>query len=171
MSWKFWRKLDHLEESYVTFSKGKCAAKSSKRSWKPGNGQTCLCATASVLPFNGWFMVWMAASTGGFSERVCSPQHHARGSFWSDQADLRQPDEQGVAREGRRKAKMRLPMPWSGICGPNMDLLVLKWWSYQHIWLQPTLYSMELSPSWLFYEKWDALQGSFTESYVQLEGA
>ena len=52
-----------------------------------------------------------------------------------------------------------------------MDLLVLKWWSYQHIWLQPTLYSMELSPSWLFYEKWDALQGSFTESYVQLEGA
>ena len=47
---------------------------------------------------------------------------------------------------------------WSGICGPNRDLLVLKWWSYQHIWLQPAL-TIELSPYWLFYAKWDALQG------------
>ena len=42
--------------------------------------------------------------------------------------------------KGRRKARMRLSMPsWSGICGPNRDLLVLKWWSYryQHVWLQP----------------------------------
>ena len=47
---------------------------------------------------------------------------------------------------------------WSGICGPNRDLLVLKWWSYQHILLQPAL-TIELSPYWLFYAKWDALQG------------
>ena len=36
-SWKF-RELDHLKESYVEFSEGKCAAKSSKRSRKPRNG-------------------------------------------------------------------------------------------------------------------------------------
>ena len=54
---------------------------------------------------------------------------------------------------------MRLSLPsWSGICGPNRDLLVLKWWSYQHIWLQPVL-TIELSPYWLFYAKLDALQG------------
>ena len=39
--------------SYVTFSESKCTAKSSKRSRKPQNGQTCFCATASVLPFGG----------------------------------------------------------------------------------------------------------------------
>ena len=61
--------------------------------------------------------------------------------------------------KGWRKARMRLSKTsWSGICGPNRDLLVLKWWSYQHIWLQPAL-TMELSPYWLFYAKWDALQG------------
>ena len=65
--------------------------------------------------------------------------------------------------EWRRKARMRLLMqPWSGICGPNRDLLVLKWWSYQHIWLQPALI-MELSPSWLFNAKSGCTTGSFTD--------
>ena len=59
--------------------------------------KTCLCATAKVLPFSGWFIEWMAASTDRFWWRVCSPQHHARGSFWSDHADRHQPDEKGSA--------------------------------------------------------------------------
>ena len=60
------------------------------------------------------------------------------------------------------------------ICGSNRDLLVLRWWSYQHIWLQPAL-TMELSPYWLLYAKCDALQGVLpnpTRYYdVQLEEA
>ena len=39
---------------------------------------------------------WQPVQTG-FWWRVCSPQHHARGSFWSDQADLHQPNEKGSA--------------------------------------------------------------------------
>ena len=92
----------------------------------------------------------------------------ARGGFWSDQADLHQPDWRirlcsSHAWEGCRKARMRLSMPsWSGICGANRDLLVLKGWSYQHIWLQPALI-MELSPSWLFNAKSGCTTGSFTD--------
>ena len=53
---------------------------------------------------------WQPVQAGSQKEYV----HHnimPEAVFLSDQADLRQPDEQGVAREGRRKAKMRLPMP------------------------------------------------------------
>ena len=131
----------------------------------------CLCARAKVLPFSGWFIEWMASSTDRFWWRVCSPQHHARGSFWSDQADLHQPDQKGSAPAMPCKSRMRLSMPsWSGICGPNRDFLVLKWWSYQHIWLQPAL-TIELSPYWKFLLKMGCTTRSFTESLVQLEEA
>ena len=140
----------------IKFFDGKCAAKSSKHWRKFEMDNTCLCTTASVLPFSGWFMVWMAASTGRFGWRVCLPEHYARGSLkWSSRSTsawlirLWSSD----AWEGRRKARMRLSKPsWSGICGPNRGLLGLNWWSYQHIWLQTALI-INLSPSWLFYAK------------------
>ena len=97
------------------------------------------------------FLKWSSWPTSAWRIRLCS----------SD------------AWEGRRKARMRLSMPsWYGICGPSRDLLALKWWSYQHIWLQPALLTMELSPSWLFYAKWDARLGVLrSPTDVQLEDA
>ena len=115
--------------------------------------------------------MWMAASTGRFWWRVCSPQHHA---MHGPEAVLKWSSKwptiawwirlcSSHAWEGRYKARMRLSMPsWSGICGPNRDLLVPKWWSYQHVWLQPAL-TMELWPSWLFNAKSGCTTGSFTD--------
>ena len=58
------------------------------------------------------------------------------------------------------------------ISGPNRDLLVLRWWSYQHIWLQPALI-MELSPSWLLNARSGCTTGSFTDpvcNYAKMPG-
>ena len=178
---KNWRELDNWEECYVNFSEGKCAAKSSKRSRKPRRGQDMpLCnsiITASVLPFSGWFMVWMAASTGRFWWRACSPQHHAKGSHWSDQADPHQPDGE--------YSKAVISMPERADAKPCDEakfkchdleyvaqtgiLLVLKWWSYQHYLAAARLNHGAVTFLAVSYAKWDALlHGSFTEAYVQL---
>ena len=157
-----WRELDLLEESYVKFSEGKCAAKSSKPSRKPRRGQDMPVCNSKSFALQ-WLIHWM---DGSQYRRVLMKSMFTtimpevvfevtKPTYISLMKRLCSSD----AWKRRRKARMRLSTPsWSGICGPNRDLLVLKWWIYQHIWLQPAL-AIELSPYWLFYAKWDALQG------------
>ena len=51
----------------------------------------------------------------------------------------------------------------SGMCGPNRDLLVLKWWSYQCFGCS------RLYKAWLFYEKLDALRGALLNLMCNLK--
>ena len=139
-----WRELDHVGESYVKVFEDKCATKSSERSRKPLLGQDMPLCNVNGIRF-AW--QWLIHGVDGSWYRqvwwiVCSPQHHARGSFWSDQADLHQPGgeisalampERGDAKpEGGFQCKIRNVWPKQGFAGAEVvDLSV-------H-WLQPTL--------------------------------